>query len=103
MKEKTILYIQDNRATFCKQLYEAGMKQLPTIQNKRYEVRGQKRRVLAKDLAELYQVPTGNQDKAVKRHIKRFPPVMPLIRLLSRIFKGLTKNYHYSDKISSTR
>ena len=29
--------------------------------------------MLDKDLAELYQVTTGNLNKAVKRNIKRFP------------------------------
>lgn len=43
------------------------------IQNKIYEVRGV-RVMLDKDLAELYQVTTGNLNKAVKRNIKRFPP-----------------------------
>lgn len=43
------------------------------IQNKIYEVRGT-RVMLDKDLAELYQVTTGNLNKAVKRNLKRFPP-----------------------------
>ena len=43
------------------------------IQSKIYEVRGQKV-MLDKDLAELYQVTTGNLNNAVKRNIKRFPP-----------------------------
>lgn len=30
--------------------------------------------MLDRDLAELYQVTTGNLNKAVKRNIKRFPP-----------------------------
>ena len=38
-----------------------------------YEVRDVKV-MLDKDLAELYQVTTGNLNKAVKRNIKRFPP-----------------------------
>ena len=49
------------------------MEQLQVIQSKIYEVRGQKV-MLDKDLAELYQVTTGNLNKAVKRNIKRFPP-----------------------------
>lgn len=49
------------------------MEQLQVIQSKIYEVRGQ-RVMLDKDLAELYQVTTGNLNKAVKRNIKRFPP-----------------------------
>ncbi len=42
------------------------------IQNRIHEVRGV-RVMLDKDLAELYQVTTGNLNKAVKRNIKRFP------------------------------
>ncbi|WP_300701127.1 ORF6N domain-containing protein [Bacteroides sp.] len=42
------------------------------IQSKIYEIRGQ-RVMIDKDLAELYQVTTGNLNKAVKRNIKRFP------------------------------
>lgn len=42
------------------------------IQKKIYEVRGIKA-MLDKDLADLYQVTTGNLNKAVKRNIKRFP------------------------------
>lgn len=42
------------------------------IQSKIYEVRGQQV-MLDKDLAELYQVATGNLNKAVKRNLKRFP------------------------------
>ena len=49
------------------------MKQLQVIQSKIYEIRGQKV-MLDKDLAELYQVTTGNLNKAVKRNLKRFPP-----------------------------
>ena len=30
--------------------------------------------MLDRDLAELYQVTTGNLNKAVKRNLKRFPP-----------------------------
>lgn len=47
--------------------------ELEIIQSKIYEVRGV-RVMLDKDLAELYQVTTGNLNKAVKRNIKRFPP-----------------------------
>lgn len=43
------------------------------IQNRIHGVRGVKV-MLDKDLAELYQVTTGNLNKAVKRNIKRFPP-----------------------------
>ena len=46
--------------------------ELQKIQQMIYEVRGVKV-MLDKDLAELYQVTTGNLNKAVKRNIKRFP------------------------------
>ena len=42
------------------------------ISNKIFLIRGLKV-MLDKDLAELYGVSTGNLNKAVKRHIKRFP------------------------------
>ncbi|WP_068691051.1 ORF6N domain-containing protein [Culturomica massiliensis] len=48
------------------------MDQLQTIQSKIYEIRGQ-RVMLDRDLAEMYQVTTGNLNKAVQRNIKRFP------------------------------
>ena len=48
------------------------MNDLEIIQNKIYEIRGQ-RVMLDFDLAELYQVTTGNLNKAVKRNIRRFP------------------------------
>ncbi len=48
------------------------MNQLQIIQSKIYEIREQ-RVMLDRDLAELYQVTTGNLNKAVKRNIKRFP------------------------------
>ncbi len=49
------------------------MNQLQIIRSKIYEIRGQ-RVMLDRALAELYQVTTGNLNKAVKRNIKRFPP-----------------------------
>lgn len=45
---------------------------LQPIQNKIYEIRGV-RVMLDFDLAALYQVTTGNLNKAVKRNIERFP------------------------------
>ena len=45
---------------------------LQMIQRRIYEIRGQ-RVMLDRDLAELYQVTTGNLNKAVKRNSKRFP------------------------------
>lgn len=49
------------------------MNDLMLIQEKIYEIRGQKV-MLDFDLAVLYGVTTGNLNKAVKRNIKRFPP-----------------------------
>lgn len=46
--------------------------ELQPIQNKIYEIRGQ-RVMLDRDLAELYGVSTGALNQAVKRNIERFP------------------------------
>lgn len=46
--------------------------ELIVIQNKIIEIRGH-RVMLDSDLAELYEVTTGNLNKAVKRNINRFP------------------------------
>ena len=48
------------------------MEQLQVIQNKIYEIRGQ-RVMLDRDLAEMYGVPTKALNQAVKRNIERFP------------------------------
>ncbi|WP_106832186.1 ORF6N domain-containing protein [Parabacteroides pacaensis] len=48
------------------------MEQLQLIQNKIYEIRGQKV-MLDYDLAELYQVETRVLNQSVKRNINRFP------------------------------
>src|SRR5690348_16662096 len=47
--------------------------QLSLIQNKIYEIRGQKV-MLDLDLAALYEVETKRLKEAVKRNINRFPP-----------------------------
>jgi hypothetical protein len=46
--------------------------ELQLIQSKIYEIRGFKV-ILDRDLAELYEVTTGNMNKAVKRNLDRFP------------------------------
>ncbi len=46
--------------------------EIQIIQNKIYEIRGLKV-ILDKDLAALYEVTTGNLNKAVKRNVDRFP------------------------------
>jgi hypothetical protein len=48
------------------------MVDLQLIQSKIYEIRGHKV-MIDRDLAELYQVTTGNLNKSVQRNIKRFP------------------------------
>ncbi|WP_455586119.1 ORF6N domain-containing protein [Bacteroides sp.] len=48
------------------------MDELTVIENKIYEIRGQKV-MLDFDLAEMYGVETKNLNKAVKRNIERFP------------------------------
>ncbi len=57
------------------------------IMNQIYYIRGQKV-ILDEDLAELYQVTTGNLNKAVVRNIKRFPPDF-MFRLTGEEFKNL--------------
>ena len=57
------------------------------IMNKIYLVRGRKV-MLDEDLAELYQVTSGNLNKAVARNLKRFPPDF-LFRLTDEEFKNL--------------
>lgn len=48
------------------------MEELQVIQNKIYEIRGQKV-MLDRDSAELYQVEVRALNQSVKRNMKRFP------------------------------
>jgi ORF6N domain len=57
------------------------------IMNQIYYIRGQKV-MLDKDLAELYDVTTGNLNKAVKRNIKRFPDDF-MFQLTNEEYKNL--------------
>ena len=57
------------------------------IMNQIYYIRGHKV-MLDEDLAELYQVTTGNLNKAVARNIKRFPEDF-MFRLTDEEFKNL--------------
>lgn len=75
------------------------MDQLELIQRKIYEIRGQ-RVMLDRDLAELYQVTTGNLNKAVKRNIKRFPPDF-MFQLTTGEFDELKANLKFHFGISS--
>ena len=75
------------------------MEQLQVIQSKIYEIRGQKV-MLDKDLAELYQVTTGNLNKAVKRNLKRFPPDF-MFQLTNEEFAVLRNNLIFQNGTSS--
>jgi ORF6N domain. len=75
------------------------MNEIQTIQNKIYEIRGQ-RVMLDRDLAELYQVTTGNLNKAVKRNIKRFPPDF-MFQLTKEEFLKLKNALIFQNGISS--
>ena len=57
--------------TIC-DLKKSGMKIIQSIQNRSYEIRGE-RVMLDRDLANLYQVETKRLTEAVKRNSKRFP------------------------------
>ena len=73
------------------------MTDLQLIQSKIYEIRSV-RVMLDYDLAELYQVTTGNLNKAVKRNIKRFPPDF-MFQLSKDEFEQL-KNLIFQNGIS---
>ncbi|WP_130892523.1 ORF6N domain-containing protein [Paraprevotella xylaniphila] len=75
------------------------MNQLELIQSKIYDIRGQKV-MLDKDLAELYQVATGNLNKAVKRNMKRFPPDF-MFQLTNEEFSMLKQNLIFQNGTSS--
>jgi len=57
------------------------------IMNQIYYIRGEKI-IIDKDLAELYNVTTGNLNKAVARNLKRFPEDF-MFRLTEEEFKNL--------------
>ena len=65
------------------------------IMNQIYHIRGQKV-MLDKDLAELYQVTTGNLNKAVARNIKRFPE-----DFMFRLTNEESKNLLFQNGIAS--
>ena len=76
-----------------------NMNDLQVIQSKIYEIRGQ-RVMLDRDLAELYQVTTGNLNKAVKRNIRRFPPDF-MFQLTKEEFQKLKNDLIFQNGISS--
>ena len=73
------------------------MDNLQLIQSKIYEIRGRKV-MLDRDLAELYQVTTGNLNKAVQRNIKRFPPDF-MFQLTKEEFDELKANLIFQNGI----
>lgn len=75
------------------------MNELQIIQNKIYEIRGQKV-MLDRDLAELYQVTTSNLNKAVKRNIKRFPDDF-MFQLSQIEFEDLKANLIFQNGTSN--
>lgn len=75
------------------------MEQLQLIQRKIYEIRGQKV-MIDRDLAELYQVTTGNLNKAVQRNSKRFP-IDFMFQLTKEEFENLKNNLMFHFGISS--
>ena len=75
------------------------MNEIQVIQSKIYEIRGQ-RVMIDRDLAVLYQVTTGNLNKAVKRNIRRFPPDF-MFQLTKEEFTQLKNNLIFQNGISS--
>jgi hypothetical protein len=75
------------------------MNDIQLIQSKIYEIRGVKV-MLDRDLAELYQVTTGNMNKAVKRNIKRFPPDF-MFQLTKEEFEFLKQSLIFQNGISN--
>lgn len=65
------------------------------IISKIYFIRGQKV-MLDRDLAELYDVTTGNLNKAVKRNLKRFPDDF-MFQLTEAAFKNLIFHFGISS------
>ena len=75
------------------------MVDLQRIQSKIYEIRGHKV-MINRDLAELYQVTTGNLNKSVQRNIKRFPSDF-MFQLTKEEFDQLKTNLIFQTGISN--
>lgn len=71
------------------------MNEVVPIQNKIYEIRGQ-RVMLDRDLAELYGVTTGALNQAVKRNMKRFPGDF-MFQLTNQEFANLKSQFVISS------
>ena len=70
--------------------------QLSAIQNKIYEIRGQKV-MLDFDLAEMYEVETKRLKESVKRNPTRFPPDF-MFTLTQKEFQGLRSQFATSNR-----
>ena len=75
------------------------MADLQLIQSKIYEIHGHKV-MIDRDLAELYQVTTGNLNKSVQRNIKRFPSDF-MFQLTKEEFDQLKTNLIFQNGISN--
>ena len=75
------------------------MVDLQRIQSKIYEIRGHKV-MINRDLAELYQVTSGNLNKSVQRNIKRFPSDF-MFQLTKEEFDQLKTNLIFQNGISN--
>ena len=75
------------------------MVDLQRIQSKIYEIRGHKV-MINRDLAELYQVTTGNMKESVQRNIKRFPSDF-MFQLTKEEFDQLKTNLIFQNGISN--
>ena len=75
------------------------MVDLQRIQSKIYEISGHKV-MINRDLAELYQVTTGNLNKSVQRNIKRFPSDF-MFQLTKEEFDQLKTNLIFQNGISN--
>ena len=75
------------------------MADLQLIQSKIYEIRGHTV-MIDRDLAELYQVTTGNLNKSVQRNIKRFPSDF-MFQLTKEEFDQLKTNLIFQNGISN--
>ena len=71
------------------------MDDLQIIQNKIYEIRGQ-RVMLDRDLAEMYGVETKRINEAVKRNLKRFPDDF-VFRINHQEFANLKSQFETSS------
>ncbi|MDR2125298.1 MAG: ORF6N domain-containing protein [Prevotellaceae bacterium] len=75
--------------------------ELQTIQNKIYEIRGE-RVMLDFDLAQLYEVETKRLKESVRRNINRFPPDF-MFELTETEYKALKNNLRTQFATSNNR